>query len=213
MKTQTTMTPEGQTKDLEQYLSLSYPIELVESDGAYVASFPDLPGCTSYGETPDDAIRSLKSVQRLWIEGRLAMGQPIPEPAELDAYSGKFVLRIPRELHKSLEREAKNQGVSLNQYVAHILSERHMLASLRQNLASELVHAFLGQIERALRTKWQIAGARPITRYVGDLPGNISLLRHMAVPEQQITYVYETKHYKQIEEARRHYHAQEARAR
>ena len=42
--------------------------------------------------------------------------------AELDGYSGKLVIRIPRSLHKSLKREAEIEGVSLNQYMLYKLS-------------------------------------------------------------------------------------------
>jgi hypothetical protein len=36
--------------------------------------------------------------------------------------SGKFLLRVPRELHRDLAKEAEAEGVSLNQHVATILA-------------------------------------------------------------------------------------------
>ena len=42
--------------------------------------------------------------------------------AELEGYSGKLVLRIPRSLHKHLKEEAEIEGVSLNQYMLYKLS-------------------------------------------------------------------------------------------
>lgn len=41
---------------------------------------------------------------------------------ELEDYSGKLVLRIPRSLHKALKEAAKIEGVSLNQYMIYKLS-------------------------------------------------------------------------------------------
>ena len=41
---------------------------------------------------------------------------------ELEDYSGKLVLRIPRSLHKTLKEAAKVEGVSLNQYMIYKLS-------------------------------------------------------------------------------------------
>lgn len=41
---------------------------------------------------------------------------------ELDGYSGRLVLRIPRSLHKALKEEAELEGVSLNQYMLYKLS-------------------------------------------------------------------------------------------
>lgn len=41
---------------------------------------------------------------------------------DLEEYSGKLVLRIPRSLHKSLKEQALIEGVSLNQYMLYKLS-------------------------------------------------------------------------------------------
>ena len=41
---------------------------------------------------------------------------------ELDGYSGRLVLRIPRSLHRALKDAAKVEGVSLNQYMLYKLS-------------------------------------------------------------------------------------------
>ncbi len=41
---------------------------------------------------------------------------------ELDGYSGRLVIRIPRSLHKLLKEEAEIEGVSLNQYMIYKLS-------------------------------------------------------------------------------------------
>lgn len=41
---------------------------------------------------------------------------------ELDDYSGKIMIRIPRSLHKTLKQAAAVEGVSLNQYVIYKLA-------------------------------------------------------------------------------------------
>ena len=41
---------------------------------------------------------------------------------DLEEYSGKPVLRIPRSLHKALKEAAEIEGVSLNQYMLYKLS-------------------------------------------------------------------------------------------
>ena len=42
---------------------------------------------------------------------------------ELEGFSGKIVLRIPKSLHKSLKEHAAAEGVSLNQYMLYKLSQ------------------------------------------------------------------------------------------
>src|SRR5215472_13734993 len=115
---------------LQYYLNLSYPIEIVEDEGAIVASIPDLPGCNAFGDNVEDALQSLRETKELWLKGRVDAGQPIPGPSTAEEYSGKFVLRIPKVLHRMLDREARRQGISLNQYVGYLLAERHSMASL-----------------------------------------------------------------------------------
>ena len=91
-------------------------------------------GAMSSGNTVDAALRGLKEVKELWLEGRIEAGEEIPEPTKIEDFSGKFVLRIPRSLHRTLDHEARKQGVSLNQYVLHILSERHHFGALQDKI-------------------------------------------------------------------------------
>lgn len=42
---------------------------------------------------------------------------------ELEEYSGRLVLRIPRSLHKTLKQEAEIEGISLNQYMLYKLAK------------------------------------------------------------------------------------------
>ena len=48
-----------------------------ENWGAYV---PDLPGCTSTGETLDAVKRHIREAIELHVEGLEAEGMPVPEP-------------------------------------------------------------------------------------------------------------------------------------
>lgn len=41
-------------------------------------------------------------------------GEQIPEPIADKNYSGKFIIRIPPEIHRKLAIEAAEAGVSLN---------------------------------------------------------------------------------------------------
>jgi predicted RNase H-like HicB family nuclease len=106
----------------EHYLSLRYPIELLEDEGAWVASHPDLPGCASFGPDANSAVENLGEVRRLWIEGQIASGNKIPEPSAEERYSGKFVLRIPKSMHRLAEIRARHEGVSLNALITNILA-------------------------------------------------------------------------------------------
>jgi predicted RNase H-like HicB family nuclease len=65
--------------------TLSYPltIEHCPEDGGYLAVFPTLPGCQTWGETYEAAVRNAEEVLAVFIETLAANGDPIPEPTIL----------------------------------------------------------------------------------------------------------------------------------
>ncbi|HKV26441.1 MAG TPA: type II toxin-antitoxin system HicB family antitoxin [Candidatus Acidoferrum sp.] len=109
-------------KELNYYLKLKYPIEVVETDSGYVVSHPDLPGCASFGDTIPEAIESLSEVRELWLQGQIENHGAAPEPRQPEDYSGRFVIRLPKWLHRVLDSEAQRQACSLNTLVVSLLS-------------------------------------------------------------------------------------------
>lgn len=64
-----------------------YPIVLeLEEDGRYSVFAPDLPGCTSWGSTRDEAIDHIREAIELWIESAKADGETIPAPGSSVEY-------------------------------------------------------------------------------------------------------------------------------
>jgi predicted RNase H-like HicB family nuclease len=49
--------------------------------GAYGVVVPDLPGCTSGGETIDAALRNAVEAVMLWVEDARGEGEKIPQPS------------------------------------------------------------------------------------------------------------------------------------
>jgi antitoxin HicB len=109
-------------KDLNYYLGLKYPVELVETDSGFVVSNPDLPGCASFGDTVPEALESLAEVRELWLRGQVEVHGVAPEPRTPEEYSGRFVIRLPKWLHRVLDSEAERQACSLNCLVVSLLS-------------------------------------------------------------------------------------------
>jgi antitoxin HicB len=105
-------------KTLDYYLALPYTFELQnDPEDAWFVRVKELPGCMSQGDTSEEAMEMIRESMELWLEIALEDGDPIPEPRELDDYSGKFVVRVPRSLHRDLVETADHEGVSLNQYI------------------------------------------------------------------------------------------------
>jgi predicted HicB family RNase H-like nuclease len=117
------------SKDLKYYMGLPYRIEVVpipqSLGGGFSATLPEIGeyAITGDGESAEAAIRNLEEAKRSRFEDYLAQGINIPEPeGQEEDVSGRFVLRIPKALHRRLVREAKKNQTSLNQYVTYLLS-------------------------------------------------------------------------------------------
>jgi predicted RNase H-like HicB family nuclease len=66
-------------------MKLEYAVyieRLAESDGGgYLATVPDLPGCMSDGETPEEALKNVQEAIASWIEAATEWKQEIPKPS------------------------------------------------------------------------------------------------------------------------------------
>lgn len=63
------------------YRALLEPAE----DGGYGVLFPEVPGCTSGGDTADEAVRNAGLALSGHLGRMIADSEPTPEPAPLDA--------------------------------------------------------------------------------------------------------------------------------
>jgi antitoxin HicB len=100
---------------------LKYPAVVRELDpkdgGGFLAEIPDLPGCISDGETAEEAVANVYRAAADWMATAEKLGRQMP------AYSGKWVQRVPKSLHRTLASEARREGVSLNTLVISFLTE------------------------------------------------------------------------------------------
>jgi antitoxin HicB len=73
-------------------MKLEYPVRierLADSDGGgYLATVPDLPGCMSDGETPEEALKNVQEAIASWIEAAKEWEQEIPKPSPPLARAG-----------------------------------------------------------------------------------------------------------------------------
>jgi predicted RNase H-like HicB family nuclease len=69
-------------KDLKYYQSLNYPMLIWYSpeDKAWLASFPDLPGCMADGQNPEELLDLATIIKDEWLEVAFDHVDGIPEP-------------------------------------------------------------------------------------------------------------------------------------
>jgi len=110
---------------ISEILARPYSRLLVrEQDGGFNARVIEFSGCFAEGDTAAEAAQNLETAAEAWVEGALEDGFPIPEPTGETEYSGRFVLRLPRSLHRRCALLAQQEGVSLNQFVVFSLAQQ-----------------------------------------------------------------------------------------
>jgi len=129
---------------LKELLKINYPttIEKIseEEGGGYCASIPMLSNALfrGDGETREEALDNLDTIKshifKRWIDEGINI--PIPQNNNIEECSGKFLIRMPRELHFDLQRKARENATTLNQYCVFLLSKsvtiQHVDDSIRR---------------------------------------------------------------------------------
>ena len=107
-------------KPSDNYLKI---VQWSEEDGCYVGTCPGLIRGGVHGENEAAVYRELCRVVEEAIELYQADHKPLPLATANKNYSGRFVLRVDKELHQSLAIRAMQEGESLNSYCQKILKK------------------------------------------------------------------------------------------
>ncbi len=101
---------------------MKYPFSVyftqVDEHQFWIAECKVLKGCVGQGDTIEEALNELEMNEEEWLKTAEEFEIPIPPiPIEEQNYSGKFTVRLSPYVHQTAAELAKNQGISLNQYV------------------------------------------------------------------------------------------------
>jgi predicted RNase H-like HicB family nuclease len=100
----------------------TYRVTWSAEDGEHVATIAEFPSLSWLAPTPAEALAGLADIVRDILTDLATSGETIPEPLSERTYSGRFVVRVPTELHRRLAREAAEQHISLNRLVSDRLA-------------------------------------------------------------------------------------------
>ena len=92
----------------------TYRVTWSEEDGDFVGLCAEFPGLSWLATSPARALSGIRSVVKDCMDDLLNNGEKVPAPISLRHFSGKFMVRIPPEVHRHLALEAAESGVSLN---------------------------------------------------------------------------------------------------
>jgi predicted HicB family RNase H-like nuclease len=100
----------------------TYRVTWSEDDAEYVGLCAEFPGLSWLAQTPDAALRGIRKLVGDVIADMLSNEESLPEPIAIKHFSGKFMVRVPPDVHRQLAIQAAEAGVSLNRLASAKLS-------------------------------------------------------------------------------------------
>jgi predicted HicB family RNase H-like nuclease len=101
----------------------TYRVTWSAEDEEYVGLCVEFPSLSWLAKSHIDALQGILALVSEVVVDMQESGEKLPDPLSTRDYSGKFVVRVPPEVHRSLTLEAAEAGVSLNRLVSQRLSQ------------------------------------------------------------------------------------------
>ncbi len=100
----------------------TYRVTWSEEDKEYVGLCAEFPSLSWLTDTPEKSLQGIRQVVADVVKDMTANGESVPEPLSSKHYSGKFMVRVPADVHRKLAVEAAEAGVSLNRLASSKLA-------------------------------------------------------------------------------------------
>jgi predicted HicB family RNase H-like nuclease len=101
----------------------TYRVTWSGDDNEYVGLCTEFPSLSWLARTPEAALKGIRKLVADVVKDMSASEETIPEPIASRFYSGKFMVRIPPDVHRKLAVQAAESGVSLNRIASSKLSQ------------------------------------------------------------------------------------------
>lgn len=96
----------------------SYRVMWSEEDQEYVGLVAEFPSLSWLSKSQEAAFRGVRKLTQEVVADMKRNGEAIPEPLASKTFSGKFVVRVPPDVHRRLAIGAQEAKVSLNRFVS-----------------------------------------------------------------------------------------------
>ncbi len=101
----------------------TYRVTWSEDDSEYVGLCSEFPSLSWLAKSPEAALKGIRNVVADVVGDMKTNNEAIPEPISVKRYSGKFMVRVPPDVHRELAIKAAEAGVSLNRLASSKLSQ------------------------------------------------------------------------------------------
>lgn len=92
----------------------TYRVTWSDDDKEYVGLCTEFPSLSWLALTQEEALRGIRKIVADSVKDMKRNGEEIPEPLSKKQYSGKFMVRVPPDVHRELAIKAAESGISLN---------------------------------------------------------------------------------------------------
>ena len=101
----------------------TYRITWSDEDKEYVGLCIEFPSLSWLAQTPEGALQGIRKIVEEAVIDMRNNNETPPSPLSSRSYSGKFVVRVPPEVHRELALKAAEAGISLNRLISSKLSD------------------------------------------------------------------------------------------
>jgi predicted HicB family RNase H-like nuclease len=115
----------------------SYRVVFSPEDAEWVGLCTEFPSLSHLSSSQVEAMQGITRLVAAVVDDMIKSGEPLPEALSDRSYSGKFVTRIPEQLHRTLTIEAAEAGISLNRLVSYKLAMPVAMAARPPNKATK----------------------------------------------------------------------------
>ena len=101
----------------------TYRVTWSQDDNEYVGLCAEFPSLSWLARTPETALKGIRELIADVVKDMSVSHEKVPDPIASRPYSGKFMVRIPPDVHRKLAVQAAESGVSLNRIASSKLSQ------------------------------------------------------------------------------------------
>jgi predicted HicB family RNase H-like nuclease len=100
----------------------TYRVTWSNDDAEYVGLCAEFPSLSWLADSPEAALKGIRRVVTGVLADMMRNHEPAPEPIATKHFSGKFMVRVPPDVHRQLAMQAAEAGISLNRVASSKLS-------------------------------------------------------------------------------------------
>jgi predicted HicB family RNase H-like nuclease len=102
----------------------TYRVMWSEEDQEFVGLCAEFPSLSWLESSPEAALKGIRSLVKEGVEDMVTNQEDLPLALSTRHYSGKFMVRVPPEVHRQLVIQAAESRVSLNRVVGAKLAQQ-----------------------------------------------------------------------------------------